>query len=746
MQIRAVTILLLTVSLLCAGEKPPNLLREWQNPGNGKVLLPQWRFRDWGRGSSSVRRSSGKKKTLPSKVSLRSHQVRLSDGKVQVILENPDEALSSNMFFRSLTLPENGVGSYCFRAVMVNGTKKRALVRISLTASGGGKNFTERRYFSVSETPSAVELPLTLPVKCSALQISLLLLGPGKVSFSELQLTAEPVPAALPGNIMCRGSLTLPEKTPVEFPLILPAGFKFSQENTILVTLPWGVRLINCRGAHISGVKVKVREKTETTLVIDKKHAKIYGLSLLLSSDLPESEKTLMGSVQLQTGKEKGENCYFEIRCVRDMEFLAPRHFTFALSANGTVPARESAPALENALLRSGANILVTPRQLLSLRQLRTAKISQRAFLTAHAVKAENHCYYSMLRDESFWEKYYLPLLSKQVLRPGGRHIEAVMCGSFLGQHRAIHCLCSLCRVELCDFLPKLPPKDIMNCSAGLLEARYGRELQKFRTARLRALWAGARLYLPVNARGFSRRPALIPVYQVSQILTGKCHVSGNESVVDLTPGHILPDGKKYDPAVNFLVRKLIVKRFREYNLPRNRLTGRLAVRSGVISPEELQFELLNLFFSGFSGVWLEMKPGTDYSFRVNAGSAAMILREYENYFRKAPLEQHQWILQSSAAPLELPPVPGPAGYPLDLPRAFSPLKLLVWRHGNNTLAAVGNFAAESLRCNLRFPAAPLMWQGNVNGGSLSGLTLRRSGIDLTIPPRAWRFLEFEKL
>ena len=38
------------------------------------------------------------------------------------------------------------------------------------------------------------------------------------------------------------------------------------------------------------------------------------------------------------------------------------------------------------------------------------------------------------------------------------------------------------------------------------------------------------------------------------------------------------------------------------------------------------------------------------------------------------------------------------------------------------------------------------MWQGNVNGGSLSGLTLRRSGIDLTIPPRAWRFLEFEKL
>jgi hypothetical protein len=57
----------------------------------------------------------------------------------------------------------------------------------------------------------------------------------------------------------------------------------------------------------------------------------------------------------------------------------------------------------------------------------------------------------------------------------------------------------------------------------------------------------------------------------------------------------------------------------------------------------------------------------------------------------------------------------------------------------------VGNFSSELLKCTLRHPGAPLVWRGKVGEEALSGSTLR-SGISLMIPPRTWRFLEFDNL
>lgn len=744
MQIRAAAILLLLwVHLLNAGEALPNLLTGWEKPAKGKVLLPHWRFSDWVR--KSPRQSSGKKKGASSRGSVCSHRVEVVDGKIHLTLENPDTPYVSNMFFRTVSLPGNGEGLYRFSAAMVNGAKKKALVRITLTGTGNGRNYSARGYFSVFGELAARELQLALPKGCKTLQIIVTVLGPGKVCFSNLRLNVEQIAENSPPGLFCRETLSLPEKSPVQFYTALPPGAKKVPGNALLVTLPWGIRLLNVYGGELSHVKVKVREKTEMLISFDKRFAGIPGVTLLLGRDLADSGKTLMGSVQLLKGNEKGEPRYFEIKCVKDAPALAPRNFTVALSANGFLTAGESVSAFENALLRSGANVLVTPRQLLSLRQMHTARITQRAFLNAHGIPAEQHCYYSMLRDETFWEKYYLPLIRRNILRSGGRNVRAIMCDSYLGQRRAIHCLCSLCRVEFGDFASKLPKKDIMNCSAGLLEMRYGKELKAFRKARLKALWAGARLQLPVDARGFRSPPALIPVYQLSQVLSKRCHGMPGEAVIDLSTGSVLPDGIKYDPAVNFLRNTHLVQTFHKNNPPRVRLTGKFSPPLGAITPEELQFEMLNLIFCGFSGIWADLPATADYSYRAAFGEAAMLLREYEKFFRLPPLAKHPWVLQSSAAPLEVPPVPGQGGYPLELPREFPPLKLLVWKSGNRSLAAVGNFSSELLKCTLHHPGAPLVWRGKVEEEALSGSTLR-SGISLMIPPRTWRFLEFDNL
>ena len=119
-------------------------------------------------------------------------------------------------------------------------------------------------------------------------------------------------------------------------------------------------------------------------------------------------------------------------------------------------------------------------------------------------------------------------------------------------------------------------------------------------------------------------------------------------------------------------------------------------------------------------------------------------MRENEQFFRRSPLVKHNWRLKNSVSPLELPPAVTPGGSLLDLPRSIAPLKLLAWKWGNTTLTAVGNFSSEALSTALLHPAAPLKWQGVVNGQQLKGSDLRTRGLQVTVPPRSWLFLKFK--
>ena len=734
MQIKIFTLFFCILALSLKGETPVSLLPEWQKNFTGaeKVRLSHWRFSDWGR------------KALPGKTSGRHASVTAVNGKLQVTLENPNDVSSVNLLFRSLSL-KNPTGTlYCFKAVMVSASSSKGLVRMRMISTGA-RSVVQQRYFTVTGTPAEKELFLRIPGGNRSVQLSLSLLGPGKVTFSDVQLTEEPPSAAVPLTAQIPAAVTLPEKTPVEFSVGVPSGVTLKKNHLLTVTLPWGVRLIShSPNVAIKDVAVKVREKNVTTLQVVSPRLMSTRILLLLGSDLPVSDRELTGSVTLGEKEQPGEPVYFRITTVKDTEAVPPRYFRIALSAADRVMPHENPYAVDSALLRSGANMLFMPRTTLQYRQLRTARISHCSTLHLVPVRPQKHCYYESLRNETFWEQHFVPSLKKQILRLGARNLDAIVCDSFLGQKRAILCCCTLCRTEFADFAPKLPQRDIMNLSQGILNVRYARELRRFRQARLTALWAGARLHLPVDSRGFARRPALIPLYPLSQVLSGVYEVKSSAAVIDLRPGLTLPDDEKYNFAVNFQAAAALYKKFRKNISPRTALILRFTPSVKHISAEELKFESFNFFFNGFSGVWIDLPSGSDYAYRAAIAKCALILRENEQFFRRSPLVKHNWRLKNSVSPLELPPAVSPGGSLLDLPRSIAPLKLLVWKWGNTTLTAVGNFSSEALSTALLHPAAPLKWQGVVNGQQLKGSDLRTRGLQVTVPPRSWLFLKFK--
>ena len=63
--------------------------------------------------------------------------------------------------------------------------------------------------------------------------------------------------------------LQLPERTPVELMIKLPAPLTYAKGDRLVLTLPWGVRLMNISaGAVIKDVKLKVKRLSVTTGVV----------------------------------------------------------------------------------------------------------------------------------------------------------------------------------------------------------------------------------------------------------------------------------------------------------------------------------------------------------------------------------------------------------------------------------------------------------------------------------------------
>ena len=322
---------------------------------------------------------------------------------------------------------------------------------------------------------------------------------------------------------------------------------------------------------------------------------------------MKSSAPPLAGSAVLeQKNRFRTSVASFQLKTVKDLPALPPRHYRIALQQSVQVPFREVFQDAENGLLRSGANILLSPRILVAEKQLKVAKISRHVFLPIQAAKAENHCYYSMLRTESFWDRHYIPSLRRYILKFGCRRPEAIICDNYLGQRRAIHCLCSLCRMEFGEFAPKLPKKDVMNLSTGIMEQRMSRELRAFRNARLKALLAGAKLHLPVDSRHFQRAPRLVPLYTLHDILHRKPVGKTPEAVIDFGAGAINPESSRYTPEVDFAVSEHILKTARMKFPKRTVFTAKFTPQfPAKLSEQELQFAILNYFLCGFNGIWI---------------------------------------------------------------------------------------------------------------------------------------------
>ena len=187
MQIKILTLLFCLLTLSLHGEMPDQLLPEWQKTfsGTSKVRLPYWRFSDWG------------KKPPRGQHSGRRYSVTAVNGKVQVTLENPSDPTAVNMLFRTLSLKDTASRLYRLKVTMSSTSPQKVPVKLRMVSSGV-KTVVQQSYHTISGTPSEKELLLTPPAGNRNLQISISLLGPGKVTVSHVQLTAEPPPTDAP--------------------------------------------------------------------------------------------------------------------------------------------------------------------------------------------------------------------------------------------------------------------------------------------------------------------------------------------------------------------------------------------------------------------------------------------------------------------------------------------------------------------------------------------------------------------
>lgn len=737
MQIIFLTLAIFLLPGVLSGE-PVNLLPEWENAAVSKKSpnLPLWRFADWG-----VRND-------PRHPPLRQHKVEVKEGKLLVTLESAASPKSANILLRQLPLKNTRDRLYRFTVKGRNAQAGKALLRLKLSASKP-RSISKEVCFTADAREQIFSAELQVPPQSKILSVQICLSGPGKVILSQACLTVSDPPenkAVLQLKVPSE-TFSLPERSPVLFPVKLPSGRPLTADAFITVTLPWGVRLINTP-PQLTGASVRLKrgEYTETHLKLPAKRT-LPGnyVYLLLGSDLSASTAVHTGSVRYEDARGKSEKFFFRIQTVKDHFVLPPHFFKIILDGDEKVPSLEAGNDAANALLRSGANILQSSRLPILRRTLRNARIGHWCYFYIPQAPARQHCYYAMLRDESFWEKHFIPALHRQVLHRQSSAVEALICDNFLGQKRSIECLCALCRAEFADFAPKLPRQAVMNYSSGLLNSRFSKALRSFRHARLQTLFEAARIHLPVGSGNFVRRPRLIPCYPSGQLLLNPSFSPSTEVIIDFRYGPELPDGVHYNGAVNLALYEKIRHRTKRV-LPRRKIMAKFTPHPARISPDELKFEILNIFFSGFSGVWLPLLPGTSCRYNEAVAETATLIREYENFFCRSQKQKIKWNLTCENTLLELPPLPDAGLFKMELPDRIPGMKLQSWKYGSKTLVGIGNFTPHPRICTLSASTLPADYQVEIDQKKYSGKALSSTGVELTVPPYSWKFLEFPEL
>ncbi|MBE6384314.1 MAG: hypothetical protein E7048_01470 [Lentisphaerae bacterium] len=716
-----------------------NLLPEWENTVVKKEssYLSQWRFADWG-----VRND-------PLRSILRQHKAEIKDGKLFVTLESTVSPRSANMLLRTLSLKNDRERLYRFSIKARNAQAGKALLRLKLSASK--PHSASREFcFTADSREQTFSAELQVPPQSKTLSVQICLSGPGKLILSQACLTVSDPPENKTVLQLKVPSETffLPERSPVLFPVKLPANRPQTADAFITVTLPWGVRLINT-SPQLTGENIHLKrgEYTEIKLKLPAKRSLPGNCAyLLLGSDLSAGAAVSTGSVRYEDPRGKSEKFFFRIQTVKDHSVLPPRFFKIILDGYERLPSLEAGNDAANALLRSGANILQAPHLPLLRRTLKNARIGHWSYFYIPQAPAQQHCYYAMLRNESFWEKHFIPALHRQILRRQSSAIEALICDNFLGQKRSIECVCSLCRAEFADFAPKLPRQAVMNYSSGLLNSRFSKELRNFRHARLLALFEAARIHLPVNSSSFVRTPRLIPCYPSGQVLSQNISfLPSTETIIDFRNGPELPDGVHYNGAVNLVIYEKI-RRQMNRTLPRRKIMAKYTPLPARIGADELKFEILNILFSGFSGVWIPLPPGTSCRYNEAIAETAALIREYENFFRRSQKQKIKWNLTHGNVPLELPPLPDAGLFRMETPDRIPGMQLRSWKYGSKTLVGIGNFTPQPRICTLSASTLPADYQVEIDQKKYSGKDLSATGVELTVPPYSWKFLEFPGL
>ena len=687
----------------------------------GSDPLAEWRFTDWG------------ERSTPKKSVERKHSAGLLEGVWVLTLENTRSERSFNMMYRTVLLGEATERRQAvLRFKAASQLPEKPLLRVQLNIpKQGGKEF----FFAPGKEKELCTVETELPKESSSLTVQFTLAGTGKISLSEIELELFPKPCPFLLEVP-KGVFQLPVRRPVLFPVKLPRDLG-RESFTLHLTLPWGVRFINAsHRATLRQTALKVMEKSELQLVFSSGNLPGNTLYLLLDSDLEEDGKERTGSCFLEVNGRKTPAAVFRLASVKNTLAVPPRSLRIMRDGSEKVPALESSYDSDGALFRSGANVLVTPFLRIPPQTLKTARIQHFAHLSLPFFRSGNRCLYQELRDESFWEKHFFPLLRKNLLRNGANGAAALLCEPALGQRRALECLCVLCRAELADFDSSLPRRDVMTLSNGLLQSRYRKALARFRFARLTALRESALVHLPKGAKGFSRSVRLIFVYPWRQIPeAGSPFQELNEAVIDFQTGAPLAANEKCRSAVNYLLAQEVYHKWRKVS-PKSRLTAKFAVSGGSMSPEVMYFEMLNYLFSGFTGVWPLLEAGTAYAYQELLGESAALIREYENFFRRGKLREVPFKILEGGFQIPLPPVPGPGNFPLPLPRTMAGIQLKAWWYQNTLLLGVGNFSLAPRRCVLQY-----------TGKEKEKGTVSASGkAELTVPPLSWKFLKFPGL
>lgn len=724
-------ILSAVLPFLSAGSE--NLLPEWEQcvPVKGKYQLNKWRIYDWGSKYSADK--------TPAK---RSSTVAAADSKLTVTLENSPGRESVNMLSRTVKLPAEGRHMYRFSMLLRSGTAHTPLVNIRIS-SYSGKYFRKECYATAGTEAKRESIEFTTFPGVRNLHLSISLCGGGKVTVSGCRLEKLPLPPESELRLKPAGDVViLPKKNPAEILFTLPAGRSIPVPGRVMVTLPWGIRLINVSAGEFS--TVSLRPKEDVTYAIKfKKNLKpdfYRSLILLLASDLAVGTEDLTGSIRIEHEGVPAAAEVFPIKIMKDIEAVPPRRFIIGLPGNLRLSPNDATAESESLRLHSGANVFTAYYTGMPAAGMRSARISHWPFFYLSPVRQDGHCNYSRIRQETFWNSHFIPALKTRILRYN-RAPEFLLCDYRLGQGRAIDCICSLCRAELADFVPSLPRRRVMNYSNGMLLSRFRSELNKFRKARLDALREAALEHLPVGSGGFSRRPRFMPLFPLFTAFDKDTLDNLSHAVIDFGRGLQLPDGEKYNAAVN----SCFLRKLRE-SCRKSSRSCRIFLRMNPdlqsITPEILQFEIINTMINGYSGVILDMPICSGYYFHAAVAAAAGVLRDYEKFLLRSASAKHSWRLEAPEQFVKLPPVPDIRNYLLALPERFPVLQLKVWKNGNETLVGIGNFSGKAVQTALACSQVSPVWRGDVDGTAWDARGLKK-GIPVDIPGYSWRFFHF---